>query len=218
VTLYDIQTLTGTAGFGYRAFPKTVFFGEAYYGQTRTDPNDPRLTDNPRLDAIGGYIGARGNFTEKLSGMAKAGYEHREFADGSDSSGDPVVDLSVTQRFSEKRGLSLTYSHLSAASVQYSRQTYTADLIGLRFYQVLGPRRKWQANIGANYGLYEYDRGSVSGDRQYDYLRGSVSLVYQIQRWLGAQVGYEHERVIGDSPAVIDYTVNRVTLRVAIGY
>jgi hypothetical protein len=219
IALYDIETLTGTFGFGYRAFPKTVFFGELYYGQPTTDPNVAYEPANPRLDFLGGYLGARGNFTEKLSGMVKVGYESREFSDGSSAPSDPVVDLSLTQRFSDKRSVSLTYSRLSNVSIQYSRQNYTADTIGLQFIQIMGSSGKWRATAGATYALYGYQQvGSSSGSLQYDYLRASGGLAYQIQRWLTASLGYDFERVSGDSRAVIDYNVNRVTLRLAIGY
>ncbi|MFO1499090.1 MAG: outer membrane beta-barrel protein [Verrucomicrobiota bacterium] len=219
IGLYDIETFSGTGGFSYRAFPKTALFGEIYYGQTSTEPNHPALPRNPSLNFIGGYIGARGNFTEKLSGMAKIGYESREFGDGTEAPSDPVVDLSLTQRFSEKQSLSLSYSRLNTASIQYNRQTYTADVIGLQFVQILGSTGKWRATVGGSYTLYQYEAsGQTSISTQYDYVRASASLGYQIQRWLMSSIGYEYERVAGDSRAVIDYTVNRVSLRLAIGY
>jgi Putative beta-barrel porin 2 len=219
IALYDIETLTGTFGFGYRAFPKTIFFGEGYYGQTTTEPNDVFLAPNPRLDFFGGYLGVRGNFTAKLSGMVKVGYESREFADGSSAPSAPVVDLALAQQFSETQSLSLTYSRQNNVSVQYSRENYTVDMIGLEFTQLMGPSRKWRATLGASYGMYGYEQaGSSANSVQYDYLRASANLAYQIQRWLTASIGYDFERVSGNSTAVIDYDVNRVTLRVAIGY
>jgi hypothetical protein len=219
IALYDIETFSGTGGFGYRAFPKTVFFGEVYYGQTTTDPNDVSLPSNPRLDFVGGYVGVRGNFTAKLSGMVKAGYESRQFADDSGGSSDPVVDAGLIQKFSEKQWLSLSYTRLSNVSIQYSRQNYTTDTISLNFSQILGPSRKWRVNLGGSYALYAYEQtGTSSGSVEYNYARASFSLGYQVQRWLTALVGYDFEHVMGDSSAVIDYDVNRVTLRLAIGY
>jgi hypothetical protein len=219
VPLYDIETWTATGGFAYRAFPKTVFFGELYYGQTFTNPNEPTLPINPRLDFLGGYLGARGNFTEKLSGTVKVGYESRQFADGTSAPSDPVVDLSLTQRFTEKTALSLTYSRQNNVSVQFSRQTYTADIVGLQFSQYFGPSRKWQATAAASYALYGYEvAGTTSSTVRYDYFQGSLNLAYQIQKWLTANLAYNYDQVIGESQSQIDYTVNRVTLRLAIGF
>lgn len=217
--LYDLETLRGTGGFSYRAFAKTAFFGEVHYGQTRTEPNLSSQLENPRLEFVGGYLGARGNFTPKLSGTIKVGYESRSFQDGSEAPSDPVVELSLAHVFTEKRMLSLNYSRLNAVSVQYSRQTYTADTVALQLVQLFGPSRKWRAMAGLGYYHYQYEEGQGNlRATQYDYLRGTLNLAYQIQRWLTASCGYDFEQVSGDTTAVIDYTVNRVTLRLAIGY
>lgn len=219
IGLYDLETWKGTGGFAFRAFPKTAFFGEVHYGQTTTEPNHPLLARNPELSFVGGYVGVRGNFTEKLTGSAKIGYEAREFSDGSEAPSEPVVDISLSHLFSPKRMLSLTYSRLNTVSVQYSRQTYTADSIGVQLVQMLGTSRKWQASVSGNYILYQYEQTQGGSNRtQYDYLRASINVAYYIQRWLTASAGYDFERVAGDSRGVIDYNVNRVTLRLAIGY
>lgn len=219
ITLYDMRKLTGTGGFGFQVFPKTIVFGEAYYGQTRTEPNDSAQVSNPRLDAIGGYVGVRGNFTPKLTGMAKVGYEHREFSDDSSAPSDPVADLSIAYAFSPKRSLALTYSHQNFVSVQYSRQTYTADTVGLNFSQMLGSSGKWQTTLGGSYSLYGYERGGgVTQSVDYDYIRASFSLAYKIQRWLTASCGYDFEKVMGETGQVIEYDVNRVNLRMTVGF
>ncbi|MHC1766572.1 MAG: outer membrane beta-barrel protein [Verrucomicrobiia bacterium] len=219
VALYDMQKLTGTGGFGFRVFPKTIVFGETYYGRTRTEVNDPSQVSNPRLDAIGGYVGVRGNFTPKLTGMAKVGYEHREFADDSPTPSDPVADLSIGYAFSPKRSLALTYSHQNFVSIQYSRQTYTADVVGVNFNQMLGSTGKWQATVGGSYSLYGYEQGGgVAESVDYDYIRASFSLAYKIQRWLTASCGYDFEKVMGETGQVIEYDVNRVNLRMTVGF
>jgi hypothetical protein len=219
VPLYDIETWIATVGFAYRAFPKTIFFGELYCGQTFTGPNEATLPKNPRLDFLGGYVGARGSFTEKLSGTVKVGYETRTFSDGTSAPSDPVVDLALTQQFSEKRALTLTYSRQENVSIQYSRETYTADVIGLQFTQLLGTSRKWQVGANVSYTLFGYQVvGTSNTSTEYDYFRGSLSLAYQLQRWMTASLGYEYEQVIGNTQSAIDYTVNRVSLRLAIGF
>jgi polysaccharide biosynthesis protein VpsM len=219
IGIYDIRTLTGTAGFAYRAFTKTFLFGEVYYGQTATEPNDPGVPENPDLRFVGGYVGARGNFTQKLSGSVKVGYESREFADGTGAPSDPVVDLSLTQRFSEKQALTLSYSRQNNVSVSYSRQTYSADTFGAQFSQLLGSSRKWRATVGGSYNRYSYETvGGFNYSTEYDYWRAFGNVSYQIQRWMTAMIGYDHEQVAGDQRGVIDYDVNRVTLRLNFGF
>lgn len=217
IPLYDVDTLTGTAGFGYRAFPKSVIFGELYYGQTTTHPNSTALRENPDVSFIGGYVGVRGSFTEKLSGSLKVGYEAREFSDNANAPSEPVVDISLVQKFSERTTLQLLYTRLNGVSSQYTRESYVADIVGLQLNQAFGSTGKWIAGAGANYYRYGYvlDGRSV-GD--YDYIRGTLSLGYRIQRWLSANLGYDFERLTGNQEGAVDYTVNRVTLRLAIGY
>jgi len=53
----------------------------------------------------------------------------------------------------------------------------------------------------------------VRNDRAY---RAKAALTYNLQLWLSASLSYEFEGY--SSNAVIDYEVNRVTFRVAIGY
>jgi hypothetical protein len=218
IPLYDVDTAIGTAGFAYRAFPKTFFFGELYYGKTSTNPNDPSLGQNPTVNFVGGYAGARGNFTEKLTGSVKVGYESREYSDGSSAPSEPVADIALTQRFTDKTSLTLSYSRQNNVSSQYTRETFTADVIGGTFSQVLGESRKWEATLGANYSHYSYELNGRSLGLNYDYVRGSFSLAYHLQLWLTASLGYDFEQLTSKSPGTIDYTVNRVTLRLAVGY
>jgi hypothetical protein len=218
VQLYSLEALNGTVGFGYRPFAKTSFFGEMYYSQTTTTPNSPTLPINPRLDAFGGYVGARGEFTEKLSGTVKVGYELRQFSDGTTAPSDPVVDLALTQRFSEKTSLSINYSRQNNVSVQYAKQPYTADLVGFQLVQGLGFSGKWQATVSGSYSLYDYSAIGNVASIQYNYIRASASLGYKIQLWMTASLGYEYESVTSDVRGAVDYAVNRVTLRLAIGF
>jgi hypothetical protein len=218
ISLYDIDTLMATAGFGYRAFAKTTFFGEMHYGLTGTEPNTPDLAENPDLTFVGGFLGARGNFTQKLSGTVKVGYESREFSDGSPAPSLPVVDASLVQRFSEKTALALSYARYNNVSVQFTRRPYTSDSFRVQFDQLLGENRKWQATVAGSYVMTEYESVRGIPAVSYDYIRGSINLAYRIQLWLTANIGYDYESVKSDSRGVIDYDVNRVTLRMAIGY
>jgi hypothetical protein len=218
ITLYDIDTVTGTAGFAYRAFPKTYLFGEGHYGWTGTTPNHPLRPSNPDLTFVGGFVGARGNFTEKLTGTVKAGYESREFDDGTSVPNSPIANAALTYRFSDNTRLTLGYSRLSNVSVQYGRRTYNADSLELRLAQALGSSRKWQATLSGNYSFYEYESSASASALEYDHLRASFNLAYRVQPWLTTSLQYDFESVMSEMRGVIDYDVNRVTLRVAIGF
>jgi hypothetical protein len=217
VSLYDINTLIGTAGFMFHALPKTSFFGELYYGQTATTPNFA-APKNPHAEFVGGFLGVRGEFTERLTGIAKAGYEVREFSDGTPSPSSPVVDIALSQRFTDKTMATLAYARRHSVSVQFARQTYTANVISARLDQVLGVTGKWRGSLGGSYGNYEYERTDIDLVRQYDIWSLNAGLDYQIQLWLRAGLAYTYERLASQARGFIDYNVNRVTLRMAVGY
>ncbi|MEK7675322.1 MAG: outer membrane beta-barrel protein [Verrucomicrobiota bacterium] len=218
IGLSDANTLIGTGGFSYQAFPKTSAFGELYYGQTGTDPNDPVTIKPPHAEFIGGFLGVSGSFTEKLSGSVKAGYEMREFSDRTPAPSLPVVEASVTQRFSEKTSLALSYSRRGYVSVQFLKQSYTADMINLSLVQWVGTSGKLRATLGGAYDLYQYEKVGAFAERKDDSYTAYLNLNYDLRLWLKANLGYHFESFRSDLPGVIDYDVNRVTLGLAIGY
>ncbi len=217
VQLYDMNTMRGTGGFEFRAFPKTSFFGEVYYGQTASTPNFS-APKNPHVSFLGGFLGTRGNFTEKLSGVVKVGYESREFSDNTPAPTDPVVDLSLNYRFSPKTSISLAYARLNDVSVQFARQSYTADAVNGQITQAIGSAGKWQAALGGAYAMYQYETGGTAANLQYDRYSAYFSLEYRIQLWLTARLGYSFDSIKYGTDKSADYDVNRVTLGLAVGY
>ncbi len=215
--LLDSRTLIGTLGFSYKAFSKTSFFGEVYYGQTTTTPNISSLK-LPYAEFTGGFLGAKGEFTPHLTGQVKAGYEVRSFSDGTPGGNSPVVSASLVQAFTEKRSLSFNYSRRQEVSVQYIRESYVIDSTSLVLSQMLGETRRWRASAELGYDRISYDENLAFPNRQDTDFRISTVLNYQVRRWLLAGLTYNFERFTSDLPVVIDYHVNRVTLSLAIGF
>jgi hypothetical protein len=220
--LYDDNMLRGTAGFSFRATEKTSLFGEFYYGQEATDPNRPFNTNDvtsikgPHADFFGGFIGARGNFTSRLSGSVKAGYESRQFSDGSPASSSPVVDATLEARLSDRTSLSFSYSRRNSLSVQRAGESYTSDNVTARLSQMLTPDGKLVAIVGGSFEDDEYERGGVAAGRQDRAYRANLALNYNIQLWLSASLAYQFEKY--ESNVVIDYHVNSVSLSIRVGY
>jgi len=217
IGLYDVNTLTGTAGFGFKAFPNLAFFGEIYYGQQAVEPNfaGPK---GPHADFVGGFLGARGNFTERLTGTLKLGYEDREFSDGTPTPSAPVVEISLTEKFTEKTSLSLAYARRTQSSVQFAAYSYTSDQASIELAQALGNTGKLEARVGSAFSMNEYEQTPTFAQRTDSYWSGYANLTYHIQTWLKATLGYDYQNFGSDAAGVIDYDVNRVTLRVAVGY
>jgi hypothetical protein len=226
LALYDNTTVTGTVGFDYKAFSRTSFFGEAYYGETWNDPNTSILADYPTAKFIGGFVGARGNFTEKLTGSLKAGYEVRSYSPSDlGSRGLPVVQMDLTEQFSENTILTLGYSHRQLESVQFTRAAYTSDAVTLGLLQQIGNEGRFRARLNASYGHADFDPSvdfdpnhKTPVDRTDNLISAGVTLTYDFKLWFRGFLGYNFEHLNSSTPVVLSYDVNRVTIGVTLGY
>jgi hypothetical protein len=219
ILLYDLNTLIGTLGFGFQAFPNTGFFGEIYYGQTATTPNFD-APKPPHSRFVGGFAGVRGNFTEKLSGTAKAGFESREFSDGTPTPSAPVMEVALRHQTTPKTDISLSYSRRTGVSVQFARESYVVDAVNLELKQRIGPAEKLMGRFGGTYQLYNYERIGGGFRREDQLFRAYLDLTYNIEEWLRATLGYSFETFNREAVAHadLDYHVNRVTLALIVGY
>ncbi len=218
VTLMDLNTTRGTVGFAFKALPKTSFLGEVYYSQAAAGPNVPSMAKGPHADFVGGFLGAEGQFTTRLKGSVRVGYESSEFADGSGGSTSPVVEAALTAGFTEKTSASLTYSRRDTLSVQYARQALTSDSVGLQFRQVFGAKGRLVATASGDYAVNDYGNQGYFSGRSDEHFRLGGALTYHMKLWLRASLAYEYEKLISSDPRALDYDVNRVTLSLAIGY
>jgi len=223
-TLYDGRNLRGTGGFAFKITPKIRLFGEGYYGRDTVDPNrpfnpaDPSSINGPDLDIVGGFLGVSGDFHPKLSGSVKVGYESRSFTDSSTDDGSPVVESSLTGRINDRTTAVLSYSRHSSVSVQAPGQSYASDVVAASLRRVLSPDGKLVVSLGGNFQNDEYEDFGAFGGRHDKAYRANFALIYNIQLWLSTSVVYEFEKYVSNASTIIDYDVNRITLRVSVGY
>ncbi len=223
-TLYDENTLRGTAGFAFKITPKIRLFGEGYYGQSAVDPNrpfnpgDPSSIKGPHLDVLGGFIGASGDFHPKLTGSVKVGYETRSFSNSSADEASPVVDASLTGKINDKTTAVLSYSRRSSVSVQAASQSYASDVVAASLDRMLTSDGKLVARLGGTFQNDEYENVGTYRGRNDKHYRADFALIYNIQLWLSTSISYEFEKYVSNDLSIIDYDVNRVTLRVSVGY
>ncbi|MBI3416505.1 MAG: outer membrane beta-barrel protein [Verrucomicrobia bacterium] len=218
----DYDSVTGTIGLQKAVLTKTTLFSEVYYGQTATAPNTPLLRKSPHSEFIGGFVGVNGNFTEKLEGQLKAGFESRSFADGGQGASGPVVGSSLTYRASEKRSVSLQYNRRSNVSVQNGTVPYVMDAVSVQFQQGIGTQGKWIAHASGGYGLYSY-LGKEFASRTDSLYSLATSLDYFFQPWMKAGIGYDFYKYesrsgTGANFGVSNYDAHRFSLRLTVGY
>lgn len=217
IPLFDSNTLRGTAGFQYRAFSRSFLFGEIYYGQSALNANYD-APKPPHAEFVGGFVGVHGFFTEKLTGSVKAGYEAREFSDGTPGGSLPVVEAELTERFTEKTVLTGTYSRRQQVSVQFARAAYSSDTIGLALRQEIGNDGRFRALARASFMLADYEPHPSFDQRTDHLIFAGVELNYDFKIWLKGRLAYNYEHLDSDLGTIVDYDVNRVTLGLTIGY
>ena len=218
VRLYDVNTVRGTLGGGYQYSPKLDFFSETYYGQSASDPNSPLDPKGPYSWFVGGFLGANGEFTARLSGTLKLGYEARGYGDGTDAPGGLVMEAAVLHRLSEKTTTSLQYRRGSYASVQFSKYSYVRDAVSVKLDQMIGKTGRLMGTVNASFEFDDYDPSPTVPDRADQRVLVNASLAYQLKLWMFASLNYEFETFSSDVAGVIDYDVNRVTVQLSIGY
>lgn len=216
VTLLDLQRTQGTLGFDFKPLAKTSFFTEGFYSYSSTRANLSTVQTGPDADFYGGFIGARGTFTPRLTGTLKVGYQAGAYRDGTATPDSPVVETSLSYQLAQRTSTSLSYSRQTTLAVQGSKQSVNANWATLRVRQLIGAQQRFAASASFSYGYNEYDNLGTNLTYSDNYYGVRVGMDYRIRLWLTASLTYDFEK--RDSKLSIDYDVNRVTLAVAVGY
>lgn len=229
IELYDSYTLSPTLGFEYNAFSRTSLFGEAYYGLTENEKNFDSMADYPTAHFVGAFVGARGSFTEKLVGMVKAGAEYRWYQGEDNSSTAPVVGMSLTERFTDRSALQLSYTRAQRESAQFVGSTYVNDTLALDFTQHVTADGRLRAVLSGAYSLADYEFVNVTQtvgntttvvqtERTDHLVTAGLTFTYDVKLWFRAFAGYNFEYLESSLASIADYQVNRVTLGMQLGY
>lgn len=238
VALLDQNTLRGALGGSFKYSDRIAFFTEGFYGQSAVSPN-ATAAGGPYSMFYGGYAGARGNFTTKLTGSVKLGYELREFSDGvSQGANTPAVAADLTYAPTIRTSLQLRYDRRTTPGPQFGGQSAVGDTVTFRANQFLGRGSRWMLQVNGRYDLLDLGDSiqyvafgpstviPVNVARLDTLWSAGLALYYQPKAWLTTILSYQHESF---SPDLVDplaqllflipkYTVNSVTLTVSIGY
>ena len=75
-----------------------------------------------------------------------------------------------------------------------------------------------EAGAGATLGMYAYDALLGNAKTSQDVVSANFTLAYQPQLWLTAALSYDLSSVVGGEGGIAKYDVNRISLRIAVGY
>jgi hypothetical protein len=215
---YSTELFKGSAGTSYILTSRVKLFGDLYYGQespSKTSELQPPVYYNV---FYGGGFGATGQFTTRLSGTVRFGYELRSVPHNPaiKDTGSPVVALDLTYLPTQYSEILLTASRSTSVSAT-TPTTSVESKVKLSAIQYISTDLKWALQFDASASLIDFtDRtitgllipfpiqtpsgpGTVSifssariGRSDTDYTLG-LSLNYIPNRWLRASLGFSHE-------------------------
>ena len=249
INLYDQATLRGTVGATYKTSERIGIFTELQGGHTDVTANLPPPQQAPGEDSwvYGGFVGARGTFTPRITGSVKIGYETRQFTGirTGGNGGGVAAGVGVTYSPTDRLLVSLNYDRSVGVSAQFSGQSYVSSVFGIGATQQLGTKGVWSVVgraglsfynysglIGLGFGVVETPLGPVRvlfptdlgrNDQTYS---GSLGVVYQPRPWLSSSLTYAFEKYNADFPdpytelvtGLNQFLVNRVILQVSVGF
>lgn len=233
LALLDQTTLEGTLGTSYQWSVKTRVTVDGFYGRTMIDANAaPTIASDSSF--YGGFVGLRGNFTSKLTGSARIGYERRDFVSGdSRGSSTPALAFDLTYQFSPMTTASLRYDRRTAPSPQFGGQISVSDAVTFQVNQLVGTSGKWLVRGTTTFSHNDLTQANITSggqtinvERTDTIFTAGVALVYQPQPWLSCIAAYDFEnfdisfanQTAGGLLQVVPYHANRLSLSVAVGF
>ncbi len=233
VALLDVSNIEGLLGASYQWTERFRVTAEGFFGQSSVAPNLPG-PDGPKSIYYGGFVGARGQFTSKLSGSGRVGYEQRDFSDGvGQAASTPALSFDLTYQIGPKTSATLRYDRRSFPSPQFNNQLMIADAASLQINQFVGAGNRWMVRLQTRFDNSELSGATIAfGGQQIDLARrdrtysAGASLLFQPQPWLVAALAYDFETfdIQFEDPRaglllnVPSYHVNRITLTLNIGF
>lgn len=204
----DQQNYTIPVNYYFAITPKVDL--SAGFQYRNTDVKDTIPGRNSDSEDYYFNVGARGEFTPKLSGRFNVGYNLRE-PDASDRDDETSIGL--------KAGLSYAYSEKTALTLDLSRDFETgADASGIETSSIaLGASTNlsaaWRMNATVSYSLYDY----LSSGREDDYIIAGLGATYTYNEHLSFDAGYTHYTNSSDTDTA-EFTANIVRIAANFRY
>ena len=211
----DSRILKALTGYQFALSDQTFLFGEVFYGQVENNPNSPLQIKGPNAHFLGGFAGIRGDITTRIKGVIKAGYETRWFTGGQPEGFDsPVFSVGLRYTPLDRTIVFLNFDRSLLLSNQLTNLGVIRDQVSLSLAQYLGSTSKWSVQIGLTYQHEDFQKTPVV----FETYLATAGLNYQVQEWLSTSLSYSHEDFKPTNASVQSYEVNRVNLRLSIGY
>ncbi len=218
--LLDTAAYKGAMGVTWNVRPKIAVFGEAYYALSSVDPNRSTDTNGPSLTSVGGSVGAQGVIGQRLMAIVRLGYETHEFSDRTPVDDTPVASVQFSYKIDDKTRAMLTYSRTVSVSCQLPGQAALYDEFSWRLSRTIGASGRWTTSVGGNFQMGDFGSSGLYAGRQDSWWHANCSVNYLIRLWMMSSLSYEYEDFTSNARAkgIFDYSANRVTIRLSVGY
>ncbi len=230
VALYDYSVLRGTLGGLYRLTDRIQLSSDVFYGQTGVSANQANQIRGTPSAVYGVFLGVRGQFTTRISGSAKVGFEDRSFFEPAHRNlVVPAFDFDLSYQFGESTAFTLQYSRRTSPSVNFGGQNVTSGVAILGVLHQLDAAGRWSLRGSVTYQLAEYDNSAATGvasnARTDDFYSTEVGVQFRPRPWLKASLGYafEYYHVDFANPLLTlrnltGYQANRVFMNLSFGF
>jgi hypothetical protein len=173
----DRDTWAVPANYYFAITPKVDLSAGIEYSETDVD------AANADSERIFYNVGARGDFTPKLTGYFRVGYTTREDDFGNDS--DMIgLDAGLTYAYSLKTQFTLDLSNDFDSSSGGRGQEIASVNVGIRSNFAVG----FSGSLRVGYQNVEY----IGSNREDDYLTASISVSYSVNRYLSLDAYYNY--------------------------
>lgn len=178
----DSETVTVPLNFYYKWTPKVdLSLGYRY--------RDYKVNSGSALDSVDNFfsVGARGEFSPKLTGTFAVGYTQRRYAGNAGNRGLPGVDASFAYEVSPKTSFQLSASNdfgTSATGLQQKNLTING-LVTTKLNE------EWSINGGLSYRGIKYDFQNTAG-RTDDFWEANLGATYVLNANVSFVGGYTY--------------------------
>jgi hypothetical protein len=202
----DRETYVVPLNYYFAIRPKVDLSFGVQYRATEVDETGATSLDSEQLFY---NVGARGEFTPKLSGSFRVGYATREGDEGGDS--DIIgLDAGFVYQYSLKTQFTLDLGNDFDTSSAGRGQEVQSVAVGVR--SSFAPGFTASASIG--YDMTDY----VGSDREDDYFRGFAGISYTVNQHLSLEANYNYLDNSSDGSAGSEFTANILTLAANFRY
>ncbi len=207
----DQEDYTVPVNVYYELTPKVDVSAGVTYKKSKLDSTFVAAGNATEYDAMYYNVGARGDFTAKLSGAFSVGYNTREANIGPDDDGSFGADASLSYAYTEKTQftLSLARNYSNASS---NGDSYENSQVSIGASSAL--TADWSVNASLTYRQLDYQNIA----RTDDYIEASVGASYVINAHLTASASYIFRDQSSDLGAASEFSNNVVSLSISARY